>query len=139
MGITQLISGLAGIILRWDKVKIYWPHIVIVILIFIIHIQDWWATYELRNNSHWHLPMFLFIVLYPVNLYILSRILFPIRWAGNPIDLKMFYLGNFRKIYLFMIFLPLHAIIDNHFINGRGLKEQTLQIVLIIILIAVVI
>lgn len=139
MGITQLISGLASIVLRWEKIRLYWPHLVLVILIFIIHIQDWWATYELRNNTHWHLPMFLFIILYPVNLYILARILFPIRWSGDRVDLKTFYLANFRKIYGFMIFLPIHAIIDNVYLNGHPLSDQILQFTLITVLSIVII
>jgi hypothetical protein len=139
MGITQLISGLASIILRWENIKIYWPHTIIILLVFVLHIQDWWATYELNSFQHWRLPTFLFIILYPVNLYILARILFPIRWTGSPIDLKKFYFANFRKIYLIMIFLPLHSILDNHFIGGYAFEDQLLQLLLICVLVSVVV
>lgn len=139
MGITQLITGLTGIILRWNKVKIYWPHSVLIILIFIIHIQDWWATYALRDNTTWHLPMFLFIILYPVNLYILARILFPLRWSPVPFDLKAFYFDNFRKIYLFLSFLPAHSLIENCVIRGYAVQTQILQLILIVLLSAVLI
>ena len=134
MGITQLITGFAGIVLRWSDVKLYWPHLVLIVLIFIIHIQDWWATYALRNNTSWNLPMFLFIVLYPVNLYILARILFPIRWSPVPVDLRAFFFDNFRKIYLFMLFLPVHSVIENYFFRGYELKDQVVQFVLIVTL-----
>lgn len=139
MGITQLITGLANIITRWERVKLYWPHLVLVVLVFIIHIQDWWATYALRNNNTWHLPMFLFIILYPVNLYILARILFPVRLSTTLIDLKTFYFANFRKIYLFLIFLPVHALIENCMIRGYTLQTQLLQVILIIMLSGIVI
>lgn len=139
MGITQLITGFAAMMLRWDNVKLYWPHLVLIILIFVLHIHDWWATYALRNNTSWNLPMFLFIILYPVNLYILSRILFPIRWSPVPVDLKVFFLDNFRKVYLFILFLPLHSVIENLFLRGYDLKEQLVQVLLIVILGAVVI
>ncbi|MBL7841150.1 MAG: hypothetical protein JNJ75_13490 [Cyclobacteriaceae bacterium] len=139
MGITQILSGLAGIILRWNNIKIYWPHSILMLLLFTIHIQDWWATYELHTIKLWYLPMFLFIILYPVNLYILARILFPLRWTGQPIDLKKFYFENFRKIYLFMIFLPVHSILSNHFIGGYALGSQLLQFVLTLMLIVMVV
>jgi hypothetical protein len=134
MGITQLITGVAGIVLRWNDVRNYWPHFVLIILIFVIHIQDWWATYALRNNTSWNLPMFLFIILYPVNLYILARILFPIKWTPVPVNLKAFFFENFRKIYLFMIFLPVHSLIENLFIRDYHLKDQVVQFVLIVAL-----
>lgn len=139
MGITQLITGFAGIILRWKDVKLYWPHLVLILLIFVIHIQDWWATYSLRNNTSWNLPMFLFIILYPVNLYILARILFPIKWTPVPVDLRDFFFENFRKIYLFMVFLPVHSLIENYFIRGYRLTDQVVQFVLIATLGSIVI
>jgi len=139
MGITQLITGVASIVLRWENVKMYWPHFVLIILIFVIHIQDWWATYALRNNMSWNLPMFLFIILYPVNLYILARILFPIKWTPVPVDLKAFFFENFRKIYLFMIFLPVHSLIENLFIRDYMLKDQAVQLILILALGSIVI
>ncbi len=64
MGITQIVSGLASIIHRWEKVKIYWPHLLLVILVFFIHIQEWWAAYDMRKYEYWRLPTFLFIILY---------------------------------------------------------------------------
>lgn len=139
MGITQLITGFAGIVLRWNDVKLYWPHIVLIVLIFVIHIQDWWATYALRNNMSWNLPMFLFIILYPVTLYILARILFPLRWSPVPVDLRKFFFDNFRKIYLFMLFLPIHSVIENHFFRGYELKDQVVQFLLILTLGSIVI
>ena len=139
MGLTQLISGFAAIITRWEKVTIYWPHMALILLVFVIHVQDWWATYELRAFKYWRLPTFLFIVLYPVNLYVLTRILFPVKWTGSKIDLKEFYLSNYRKIYLFMILLPIHSILDNHFIGGYALKDQLLQFCILVILLVVLI
>lgn len=139
MGITQLITGFAAIVVRWDDVKLYWPHLVLIVLIFVIHIQDWWATYALRNNTSWSLPMFLFIILYPVNLYILAKILFPIKWSPVPFDLRSFFFDNFRKIYLFMMFLPVHSLIENYFLRAYSLGDQLLQLVLILVLGSIVI
>jgi hypothetical protein len=138
MGITQLLSGIAGMVLRWNGLKTYWPHTVLIGLTFILHIQDWWATWELQSVKLWYLPVFLFIIFYPVNLYILTRILFPMRWTGTPVDLKEFYFANFRKIYLFLVFLPVHAILSNYFVSGFSLSSQVLQFALAIILIVFV-
>jgi hypothetical protein len=134
MGITQIRSGLANIILPWEQVKIYWPHFILVILVFIIHIQEWWVKYDLRSYQYWRLPTFLFIVLYPVNLYILARILFPIKWGTAEYDLKVFYFANYRKIYLFSITLAILAIIDNVFMMGFVIKDQIIQLFLLVVL-----
>jgi hypothetical protein len=133
MGLTQLVSGFAAIIIRWEKIKVYWPHLVLILLVFVIQIQEWWATYELHRYPYWRLVTILFIVLYPIDLYLLARILFPIRWSGKEIDLKLFYFNNFRKIYLLIMFLPIHSIIENIFLSGYQLKDQVIQIILFLI------
>ncbi len=135
MGITQIVSGLASIIHRWEKVKIYWPHLILVILVFLIHIQEWWAAYDMRDYAYWRLPTFLFIILYPVNLYILSRILFPISWRGPVIDLKKFYYQNYKRIFLFTITLDVLGIIDNIFLSGYQISEQIVQFLVLAILV----
>jgi len=134
MGVTQIVSGMASIIHRWEKVKIYWPHLILVLLVFVIHIQEWWEAYDMRNYAFWRLSTFLFIILYPVNLYILARILFPINWRSKEIDLKKFYFQNYRRIYLFTITLDLLAVIDNVFISGYKISDQIVQIVVLLIL-----
>lgn len=134
MGVTQILSGVANIILRWEHVKVYWPHCIIIILVFIMHIQEWWITYDLRMYKYWRLPTFLFIILYPVNLYILARLLFPIRWGNKEKDLKVFYFSNYRRIYLFVITLAILAVIDNVWMSGLAIEEQFIQIILIIVL-----
>jgi hypothetical protein len=139
MGITKLLRGVTNIIIRWEKVVTYWPHSVLVLLIFVAHIQDWWATYELHKLNHWRLPVFLFMILFPINLYILARILFPANWTMKNLDLKGFYFQNYRRIFLLMIPLPLHSILENHFIGGYDFQEQPHQILLLVVLSSIVI
>lgn len=138
MGITQIVSGFAQIIHRWEQTKIYLPHLILIILLFVIHIQEWWVTYDLRTYQFWRLPVFLFIILYPVVLYILARILFPIRWPRGGVDLKKFYFENYRRIYLFIIVSAVLAIIDNVFIGGYALSDQPAQFTLIVLLTIVI-
>jgi hypothetical protein len=127
MGITQILSGVAGMILRWDQVRLYWPHCILIILVFVFHIQEWWITYDLRHYAYWRLPVFLFTILYPVNLYILARILFPLRWSGSQIDMKQFYFQNFRRIFVFILSLAVLSVIDNISLTNFQIQDQFAQ------------
>lgn len=139
MGITQIVSGMANMVHRWDRVTIYWPHLMLIMLVFVIHIQEWWVIYEMRDFKQWRFATFLFIILYPVNLYILARILFPIVGKGSILDLKKFYFENFRRIYLFTITLDVLAIIDNIFLADYKPRDQIVQFMVLAILITVLI
>jgi hypothetical protein len=130
MGITEILASVGAVILRWEKVKLYWPHTVLVLLVFVFHFQEWWVVFELRNYQYWRLPVFLFTILYPVNLYILARILFPMKWRSKGTDLKIFYYENCKRIFIFIFSLAVLSILDNLFFHSIPFLRQIPQIVL---------
>ena len=131
LGITQIMTGVADLVHQWYKVKLYWTHLVWIVLVFVLHIQEWWLTYNLRDVGTWRLPIFLFITLYPVNLFILARILFPFNPPEGAIDLKIFYYANFRKFFLVTMILNVLSVIQN--VTEDGVNPSQLLIVSILV------
>lgn len=134
LGISQLVTGVADIVHQWDRVKLYWPHMLWIGFIFFLHIQDWWSLYDLRNLTSWHLHTFLFTILYPINLFILARILFPFGSVDQGTDFKEFYFQNARRIFVWSITLVSLSIMDNLLLSKISLIEQPLQLLLFIFL-----
>lgn len=133
LGITQIVSGLADIIHQWNRVKLYWPHLMWIVFTFFLHIQEWWVLFDLRTLEEWKLPTFLFIILYPINLFILARILFPT--AGtDSVDFKVFYFENFRKFFVWAVILIALSMIDNLLLNCYSWTDQPVHIFLLIAL-----
>lgn len=132
LGITQIVTGIADIIHSWERIKLYWPHILWIILVFFLHIQEWWAIYDLRHYDSWQLPTFLFISLYPINLFILARILFPISSTDSEVNYKEFYYASFPKFFLGIIILSVLAMLDNLFISDLGVEGILLPMVILI-------
>ncbi len=133
LGITQIVSGIADIIHQWNKVKLYWPHLMWIAFVFFLHIQEWWVLYDLRSLSEWKLPTFLFIILYPINLFILARILFP-SVGADSVDFKKFYFENFRKFFVWAVILIALSLSDNILFNGYSWIDQPVHIFLLIAL-----
>lgn len=133
LGITQIVSGVADIIHQWNKAKLYWPHLMWIAFVFFLHIQEWWVLYDLRTLSEWKLPTFLFIILYPINLFILARILFPSAGADSA-DFKKFYFENFRKFFAWAVILIALSLSDNILFNGYTWIDQPVHIFLLIAL-----
>ncbi len=133
LGITQIMTGVADLVHQWEKVKLYWPHTLWVVLVFIMHVQEWWITYDLKQAFEtWRLPTFLFFTLYPVTLFILARILFPYAPADGPIDLKQFYFANFRKFFLVFMVLIVLSIVSNVIVMGFTIDQSLLAVLFII-------
>ncbi len=133
LGITQILRGVASVLKKIHKVELYWPHILWVIFVLLLNIQEWWVTYELKNFSPWRLPVFLFIMIYPINLFLMSRLLFPDKFKGKCLDLKEFYFRNYRKLYLLLSISAAFSILYNLFILNLEIVSQTLQLLLLLI------
>jgi hypothetical protein len=110
-----------------------------VVLVFILHVQQWWLTYELRNITSWRLPFFLFEILYPINLFILARILFPSAGEETFSDLKKFYFQNYRKFFIMVMILSVLSAVENIFVYNLGIDGWLVNMVLFTGLLIVVI
>jgi hypothetical protein len=132
LGIAQILTNVASLIKKSGKVILYWPHLLWVMFVLLLHVQEWWVTYELKSHTPWRLPTFLFIMAYPVNLFVLAHLLFPNKLKG-VVDLKKYYLQNFKKIFAVLSLSGLFSILYNLFILNLSLKDQLLQILLILV------
>ena len=128
LGITQIMTGVADIIHQWDKMKLYWPHLLWILLTFIMHIHEWWYTYDLKKHESWYLISFLFLILYPIMLFVLARILFPFGAMETETDFKLFYFNNYRKFFLIVMILVSLAVLQDVFLEGYPWEEQILKI-----------
>jgi hypothetical protein len=137
LGITQIVTGLADLIHQWDRVKVYWPHLLWIFLIFFLHIQEWWATYELRSFTSWRLISFFFVIIYPIILFILARLWFPLGLTDGTIDLKKFYFENFRRIFGWSVVLIIFALLTNLFVLNYPLLDQLPHFIFLLLLIVV--
>ena len=77
--------------------------------------------------------MFLFVILYPILLFILANLLFPAKWLKKGIDLKKFYFATYSKFFLWTILLAALAIIQNVVLEGYKLQDQVVQIIVLVV------
>jgi len=132
LGITQILTGIARLIQKRDKLIIYWPHLLWILFILFLHVQEWWVMYELKTMMQWRLPVFLFIMLYPITLFVMAKLIFPNRLRGKRIDLKKFYYKNFSTFFALLIFSAMLSIAYNLFILNLKITDQLLQLLLMI-------
>jgi len=134
LGITQIVTGVADMVHQWERIKLYWPHMLWIVFVFFLHVEEWWVIYDMRQVHTWALPMFLFVILYPINLFILARILFPFGSSDSQTDFREFYFKNCRKFFVWVILLSLLSVMENIFIHDYVIWEQPIQISLLIVI-----
>jgi hypothetical protein len=133
LGVTQIITGVAHFIHTGNKVKVYWPHLLMIIIVFLFHLQEWWVFYEYNDIQSWRMSTFLFVLLYPISLFVQARLLFPFDNFEEETDLKHFYYENYRYYFLLIAIQAVLSMIDNMWLRGLQIQDQIVQIVLICI------
>jgi hypothetical protein len=137
LGVAQIVTGLAHFMHGSNKVKLYWPHLLWIIMIFFFHIQEWWVFYEYKSFTAWQLHTFIFVILYPIGLFIQARLLFPFDNFDEVTDLKKFYYENYRLFFGSVGIQVILSMIDNMWLRKLPLSEQFPQIIIGILMFVV--
>lgn len=98
LGVTELLTNVARQIQVRSRQKFYWVHSVLVALVFIALLQQWWESWDQRFVETWNFPILLLMIGAPVGLYVISHLLFP--KDIEDIDFEEFYYANPRATYL---------------------------------------
>ena len=77
LGVTQLLTGVGRLIQARERVRVYWPALLWVGLLLLIHVQSWWAMFEMRDHQAWTFLKFLVVLFHPISLYLMAALVLP--------------------------------------------------------------
>ena len=126
LGITQILSSFSNLLYHYKETKFYWPHTIWVIFILFLHIQDWFITYELKDKPAWLLPELLFILMYPITLFIAAKKLLPSNENDKGTDMKTYYGSHYPILFFIVAIAVLVSILFNVFLLEKALIQQAL-------------
>lgn len=128
LGITQTLSSISDLFYNYKKVRFYWPHTLWVIFIMFLHIQDWFVTYQLKDKKIWHLAELMFVLLYPVTLFIVVKMILPTNETEEHIDMKVFFKKQYPIMFLVFSISIILSILFNIFLLSENLAGQAVLI-----------
>ncbi len=129
LGITQLLSDVAEVFYNSKKIKLYLPHSIWLLVVLFLHVQEWFVIYELKDYPVWRLPTFLFIILYPIVLFITAKILFPVIEGEEKVNLKAYYFQIFPKLFYLFCACILLSILFNLLFLYQPFSQQLLLLI----------
>jgi hypothetical protein len=107
LGVTHLLRGIALIVEHPGKNKAYWVHLVWVFFLFLYLIHFWWWEFRLENVRQWTFPLYFFVAMYAVLLYLLCALLFPEEMSDYDGFESYFYS---RRKWIFALLAALFAV-----------------------------
>lgn len=136
LGITQILTGAADIFSNLKNVNIGYAHSLLIIVVFNLHIQEWWESYQMANKvEEWTVPMVLFVLVYPISLFTLARMIFPTGLRESETDLDAYYYDQWPWFFVIFLLVPVISFLQNILIGGYGYETQILQYLLATVII----
>ncbi|WP_109831269.1 hypothetical protein [Reichenbachiella versicolor] len=100
LGVAQILTGVSDIVADWDNVKFSIPHSLYILVVFLIHIQDWWWTYSMQEIvREWTILKVLSVLIFPIILYLQARMLFPTGSRQEETDLRFYFRDRWKWMY----------------------------------------
>lgn len=140
LGIAQILMGVSDIISHWKQIKFSLPHSIYILVVFLIHIQEWWINYQYSKElTTWALPVVLSILIFPILLFLQARMLFPSGSRDNENDLDAYFKNQWRWLYSIGALTVIVSIWHNIFLSNIPVMQQLHLILYILIYIVIII
>lgn len=138
LGMTQILSSFSDLLYHYKKVKFYWVHSIWLVFVLFLHVQDWFVTYQLKDRTIWHLPELVFVLLYPITLFIAAKMLLPTNDEEEKQDMKKFYNSQFPMIFSIIAISIFLSVLFNLFFLKKDLWQQTPLLLFFVVILLLV-
>jgi hypothetical protein len=134
LGITQLLSGVGRLLQARGRVQLYWPTLVWVAVLLLLHVQTWWAMFGLRTLQTWTFVAFLLVLLQPIVLFLLSALALPDPSSETSDDLRAHYYFHTKWFFGLAAGLIAVSLLRDRVIAGRlpGALNLSVQLALLV-------
>jgi hypothetical protein len=137
LAITQVLQGYRALLLAHGRVKLSAAVLIWSVLILLFAAQAWWASFDLRERTHWDFLLFAVILLQMILLYMLAALVFPDIEPGGALDLAE-HSGKYRRaFYGFLIAMLVTSVVKTLMTDHRLPSPANLGFHLLLVAFAV--
>src|SRR5205814_4118545 len=127
LAVTRLVSGFGQLLQTRARTPPYWVHTLWMVNVLLTVIITWWVQYRWRNTPHWTLFLFLWLLVAPLILYLVTALLFPINQEEVIVtNWREHYYSNHRKIFL-LFGLTFAADLVDTFLKGLPTSYRSVR------------
>jgi hypothetical protein len=100
LAIAEILQGYGALLLSRTNVKLYPPPLIWSVMMLVLAIHFWWASFGLAGRENWSFAAFSAVILQTVMLFMGSALILP-KGTGETIDLRSHY---YRELVPFFVF-----------------------------------
>ena len=119
LGLSHVMATAAQLVRFRSAVSFYTPTLLWLALLFFLHVQIWWAVFELRDVPEWTFLNFVLVLSIPAVVYLISVLLAPDFDREARIDLRASYFAHRRWFFGLFALLPVLSLAQEYAISGH--------------------
>ena len=119
LGLAHVLAGAARLLRYRARVRFYEPALAWMAFLFLVHVQIWWAMFDLRDVAMWTFVAFLLVLLIPVLAYFLTFLLVPDTEASEAVDLRASYYESRPAFFGVLGLLPIASLAMDFVVSER--------------------
>ena len=124
LAITQVLQGLGRLMQARRRVVLYWPPVVLAVMLLVTFVQTWWAMFGLRTYADWTFARFGVVLLQTIFSYLQAALVLPEIPAEGEVDLRAAYFDNARGLFSMVLAGTLTSLAKDLVLSGH-LPEPT--------------
>lgn len=134
LGIAHLMEGIGQFARYRGQIAWHWPAKLWVGILLALHIQCWWAMYELRHIESWTFPMFLTVLIQPILLFLLAAVALPELQDNQKIDFESAFANQAPFTFTVAALMVLSSLAKEWVLYDRLPRTQNLAFHVLLIL-----
>ena len=118
LGLSHVLTSAAQLVRFRTAVRFHAPTLLWLALLFLLHVQIWWAVFELRNVPEWSFVAFVLVLAIPMIAYLMSVLISPDFDREDVVDLRASYFEQRRWFFGLFALLPATSLAQEYVLNG---------------------
>lgn len=112
LAVAHLLQGVVKMAQEADRTKLYWVHLLWIVLMFHNALFWWWWEFSLGDTPRWTFELYIFILYFAVLLYVICAILVP-SGPGHYADYRAYFFARRRWLFGLLLVFSLFDFIDS--------------------------
>ena len=119
LAVAQVLQGYRAILLARGRLRLSGAVLIWSGLLLLFVAQAWWASFGLRERTHWDFLSFVVILLQMILLYMLTALVFPDVGSRGTVDLVEHFERHRRAFFGFLIAMLATSIAKDFVLDHR--------------------
>jgi hypothetical protein len=112
LAVAHLLTGIARMVQRPERAKLYWVHLLWIVLMFHNALFWWWWEFGLASIDQWTFELYVFVLYFAVLLYLICAILVPSS-LGEYADYRAYYFAHRHWLFGLVLAFSLFDFADS--------------------------